>query len=196
MRFTTSGSLIAYSPWNGGPAGLLAVAGAEPPEQPGAPRAQGLSRTQSAIKRLVGAFGDVGTALYAHDTDGSGSLHKAEFVAALERNRVAVDEAEVDELFSKLDVDGNGEIDASEFDAAFYAARLAGGMDVYLPVIPGGGPTRLKKADVSTATSCFPRSVCNLARKSLSKTLVGENSIDCGWQGIVTFCTTSCPSLC
>ena len=34
-----------------------------------------------------------------------------------------------------VDVDDSGEIDTAEFDAAFYAARLSGGIDIYIPSI-------------------------------------------------------------
>ena len=150
IRFTTGGSLIGYSPWNGGPAGFLVVAGAEPPDATGAPHSKPpLARAYSTIKKVVGAFGDADRALATHDTDKSGTLSKGEFAAALSKSRVTVDDAEVDELFARMDTDGNGEIDAKEFDAAFYAARLAGGIDLYLPVIPGGGPMKLRKEDVA-----------------------------------------------
>lgn len=35
---------------------------------------------------------------------------------------------------------------AQEFDAAFYASRLAGGVDVYIPV-GEGGPLKIKKEE-------------------------------------------------
>ena len=41
---------------------------------------------------------------------------------------------EVDGMFELLDKNASGSIDAKKFDAAFYAARLAGGIDVYIPV--------------------------------------------------------------
>lgn len=121
-----AGSLIAYSPFNCGPAGFLAVASAEPPGTARSP-----PRQPSLVKQVVGAFGDAAKAFSEHDTDVSGSLSKAEFVAALNLQHVEVDDAEVDELFERMDKDGNGEIEANEFDAAFYAARLTGGIDVY-----------------------------------------------------------------
>mgnify|MGYP005686855385 CR=1 FL=1 len=66
-------------------------------------------------------------------------------------------------------------IDAKELDAAFYAARLAGGIDIYVPVLPGGGPTKLKKEDVGAEVAyleseAFKMHVLHGWRKSKSQT--------------------------
>ena len=48
--------------------------------------------------------------------------------------RAQVPAREADEIFASIDTDGSGEIDAKELSVAFYAARLAGGVDIYVPL--------------------------------------------------------------
>ena len=120
------GSLLGYLPWHS-TVQLHIVAAAEPPS------AAKPTRQASLIKQVVGALG-ASEAFREVDADGSGGVSKEELAATLRKQaKMEVDPVELDELFSLMDTDGSGDISAKEFDAAFYAARLAGGVDVYIP---------------------------------------------------------------
>ena len=70
--------------------------------------------------------------------DASGTISREELRAALMTSGLAVPDHEADDIFDRLDIDHSGGIDPKEFDAAFFAARLASGVDVYIPVRKGG----------------------------------------------------------
>lgn len=143
MRFAP-GTLLGYIPWHSGPH-MHIVPSVEPPATPSMIRPD----KAVAIKGAVGAFADSKMAFAAIDADASGTISRDEFETALRLNKVPVEAAELDDIFAQLDTDNSGELDAREFDSAFYAARLAGGIDVYIPVTPGG-PKKLKKTDLKT----------------------------------------------
>lgn len=143
IRFC-KGRLIGYTPWHSGP-DVHVVAAVEPPGTAKPP----LAKQQSTIKKLAGAFGNASGAFEEYDTDASGTLSRAEFEAALRQKGVVAGIEEVDEIFSRLDTDGNSTLELREFETAFVAARLAGGVDVYVPV-QKGGPMKLKQSDVPT----------------------------------------------
>ena len=75
-------------------------------------------------------------------------LSRESFATALRANEVQASPSEIDEIFAVLKrEDSSGEIDGSEFESAFCAARLAGGIDVYVPVATGG-PRQLTREDL------------------------------------------------
>jgi len=137
------GAVIGYTPWHSAtqihivaaaenPSGT-APAGDGPVEA--TPKARPKPQRQgSLIKRVVGAL-DPRAAFDEADSDSSGSVSREELFRVLrDQAKVSVDPAEMEELFYLFDKDGSGDIDAKEFEAAFYAMRLAGGVDVYVPL--------------------------------------------------------------
>ena len=116
------------------------VASMEPPGRDAGPASPSghlkpqVMRRASYMKRMVGSL-DTATAFQRHDADGSGAISRSELCAALMTAGLELDEQEIDGMFELLDKDASGSIDAEEFDAAYYAARLAGGIDIYIPVI-------------------------------------------------------------
>lgn len=129
-----TGSLLGYTPWHSVDQ-VHIVAAAEPPSESG--EKSKLQQQQLAVKRLVGTL-SAKAVFGGTDADGSGGVDKAELKAALKAHaNVTVEGSDLDELFALMDTDGSGEIDAREFEAAFYAARLEGGVDIYIPMTAG-----------------------------------------------------------
>ena len=72
------------------------------------------------------------------DMDGSGVISAQELKAALNGAHVDIKMREVDEALSIMGTNQDGQIGLNEFRAAFAAARLSGGVDVYLPIYWSG----------------------------------------------------------
>jgi hypothetical protein len=134
------GSLIGYCPWHSLDQ-IHIMASVEPPEG----EAGAAMRQASFMRQMVGSL-DTKTAFQRHNTSGSGAMSRSELLVALKTAHVELNEQEAEQeiggMFELLDKGASGTIDAKKFDAAFYAARLAGGIDVYIPVMKkmGGRP--------------------------------------------------------
>lgn len=127
IRFVSNGSCIGFTHWHSG--GQVHIVAALEPEKN--TRASVTNR-HSLIKNLVGPI-DSSAAFDRIDTDKSGYISKIELSSALSRAGLKSQDIQMEELMEIFDAD-NSEIDKEKFKAAFYASRLSGGVDVYVPV--------------------------------------------------------------
>jgi hypothetical protein len=125
-----SGTLLGYTPWHG--SNQIHIVAAVEDDAANAVEPPLLRQQQRHVRRLVGSLASA-TAFELADADRSGDITKAELISALAKVNVELSDREADELFLSLDKDASGGIDQSEFESAFYAARLAGGVDIYVP---------------------------------------------------------------
>lgn len=120
------GSLIGYCPWHNGMHVHFVPATERPSgELSGAPA--------SLIKKLVGSL-DLHSAFARCDVGGSGSLSREDVAAGLRAASVDTSAQELDALFDHFRKDASGGIGPEQFNRAFREARLAAGVDVYIPV--------------------------------------------------------------
>jgi hypothetical protein len=127
-----AGSCIGYSPWHSGDQIHLVAsvepASAESRRHDGCDDREVGVRTGEALRKLLGV-------LEPRDIfpRASGALDRSAFSAMFERGGVEMNESFLDEAMALIDKNNDGVVDHHEFDAACYAARLAGGVDVYIP---------------------------------------------------------------
>jgi hypothetical protein len=130
IRFGRDASCIGYSPWHS--VDQIHIVAALEPE---ANRPSSVKR-YSRFKKLIGPL-DASAAFERIDADNSGDISREELLVALKDAGLEIPDHEVDELMEMIDADRSNTIDVEKFDAAFYASRLSGGMDVYVPVPKG-----------------------------------------------------------
>eukprot|EP00316_Scyphosphaera_apsteinii_P023592 CAMPEP_0119337828 /NCGR_PEP_ID=MMETSP1333-20130426/94788_1 /TAXON_ID=418940 /ORGANISM="Scyphosphaera apsteinii, Strain RCC1455" /LENGTH=595 /DNA_ID=CAMNT_0007348965 /DNA_START=195 /DNA_END=1982 /DNA_ORIENTATION=+ len=121
------GSLIGYCPWHNG-LHIHMVPATEPPAAHGESQAPA-----SLVKKLVGSL-DTRSAFARFDVNSCGSLTREDIAAGLKAVSVDVSAQELADVFNYFCKDVSGGIGLEEFNRAFGTARLAAGVDVYIPV--------------------------------------------------------------
>lgn len=129
IRFGRDATCIGYTPWHSGPSiHIVAAVESDKASRPS------IVKRYSNLKKIIGSI-DTADAFEQVDTDNSGDISREELVAALANvGSDTSDDREIDQLMEMIDIDSSHTIDREEFGAAFYAARLCGGIDVYVPV--------------------------------------------------------------
>jgi len=131
-----AGSLVGYCPWHNGLHLHMVPATEPPPAQPSETPA-------SLIKKLVGSL-DPQTAFARCNVSSSASLSREDVAAGLRAASVDFSARELDDLFNHFRKEAaSGGIGPEQFNRAFREARLAAGVDVYVPIPSQAAPEQI-----------------------------------------------------